>query len=90
MSKLLMFGSEVDVEDDADVKCEAGECLEPYTPEPQAPMLIDVAAFEAKFLEYCMQRGWITVEHDRGGEDLFYVTEKGRRELARFGLTTLC
>jgi hypothetical protein len=89
MSKLLIFGSEVEVEDEADMERERDERLKPCTPEPQLPMLIDVAAFEAKFLECCIEHGWITAEHDRG-EDLLYVTEKGRRELARFGLTTLC
>jgi hypothetical protein len=91
MSKLLMFGSEVDVEDETDVQCETGERLEAYTPEPIMPMPIDVAALEAKFLNYCMEHGWITVAHGCGEdvEDVFYLTESGRRELARFGLTTL-
>jgi len=92
MSKLLMFGCEVDVEDETDVTCETGERLEADTPEPQIPAPIDVNAFEAKFLEYCMEHGWITVAHGCGEdvEDVYYITEKGKRELARFGLTALC
>jgi hypothetical protein len=91
MSKLLMFGSEVEVEDETDLKCETSERLEADTPEPKEPMLIDVTAFETRFLEYCMEHGWITVAHGCGEdvEDAFYITEKGRRELARFGLTAL-
>lgn len=84
MSKLLMFGSEVDVES------QDGEEIDSFYPETEPDVCepIDAMSLEDRFLDHCLRHGWVTVEHIEGS-DHFFLTRDGKKELAKFGLTRL-
>jgi hypothetical protein len=87
MSKLLVFGTEVEVEGEEEAeRMGLFPQEEPYEIHGPVRTPIDTTALETAFLEHCLTHGWITVErHERG--DCHFITTEGRKELARFGLT---
>jgi len=84
MPKLLMFGSEIEIESEDD------EAPREYVSEDNRPVRtpIDAVALESRFLDHCLSHGWITVERS-DDLDRYYLTNEGKNELAHFGLTRL-
>jgi len=88
MAKLVIFGSELEMSESESDYYD----LMPEAETPERPTLerrhIDPVNLETAFLEYCVRHGWVAIEKE-GDHCSCFLTERGERELRRFGLTHL-